>query len=55
MSVFDELVGQDDVITQLGYALDNPAAKARAAFDRPDPGGPVNSHARVIAAGVSSA
>ncbi len=27
------------------------AAKARAATDRPDPGGPVNSHAWVIAPG----
>jgi len=31
------------------------AAKARAAVDRPDPGGPVNSHAWVIAAGSATA
>jgi hypothetical protein len=31
------------------------AAKALAALDRPDPGGPVNSHAWVIAAGSSKA
>jgi len=30
----------------------NAAAKARAAVDRPEPGGPVNSHAWVIAPGV---
>ena len=31
------------------------AAKARAATERPDPGGPVNSQAWVIAAGVVTA
>ena len=31
------------------------AAKARAAFDRPEPGGPVSSHACVIAAEPGSA
>ena len=32
-----------------GFSHINAAANANAAFDRPDPGGPVNSHACVIA------
>ena len=54
MSVFDELVGQDDVITQLGYALDNPAAMTHAWLFTGPPGSGRSNAARAFAAALIS-
>ena len=54
MSVFDELVGQDDVVKQLGYALDSPAAMTHAWLFTGPPGSGRSNAARAFAAALIS-
>lgn len=54
MSVFDELVGQDDVVTQLEYALRSPAAMTHAWLFTGPPGSGRSNAARAFAAALIS-
>lgn len=54
MSVFDELVGQNDVVTQLGYALSDPAAMTHAWLFTGPPGSGRSNAARAFAAALIS-
>ena len=54
MSVFDELVGQDDVVTQLKYALHSPGAMTHAWLFTGPPGSGRSNAARAFAAALIS-
>lgn len=54
MSVFNELVGQDDVITQLRYALHSPGAMTHAWLFTGPPGSGRSNAARAFAAALIS-
>ncbi|SMX77462.1 DNA polymerase-3 subunit delta' [Brevibacterium sp. 239c] len=54
MSVFNELVGQDDVITQLEYALHSPGAMTHAWLFTGPPGSGRSNAARAFAAALIS-
>ncbi|MGO2035898.1 MAG: DNA polymerase III subunit delta' [Brevibacterium sp.] len=54
MSGFDELVGQDDVVTQLEYALRSPAAMTHAWLFTGPPGSGRSNAARAFAAALIS-
>ncbi|SMX76356.1 MULTISPECIES: DNA polymerase III subunit delta' [Brevibacterium] len=54
MSVFNELVGQDDVITQLRYALQSPGAMTHAWLFTGPPGSGRSNAARAFAAALIS-
>lgn len=54
MSVFDELVGQDDVVTQLEYALRSPGAMTHAWMFTGPPGSGRSNAARAFAAALIS-
>lgn len=54
MSVFNELVGQDDVVTQLEYALRSPAAMTHAWLFTGPPGSGRSNAARAFAAALIS-
>ncbi|MGO2862491.1 MAG: DNA polymerase III subunit delta' [Brevibacterium sp.] len=54
MSIFDELVGQDDVVTQLEYALRSPAAMTHAWLFTGPPGSGRSNAARAFAAALIS-
>lgn len=54
MSVFDELVGQDDVVRQLEYALHSPAAMTHAWLFTGPPGSGRSNAARAFAAALIS-